>query len=105
MSIGRLVVFGNRASAREWAVQILNQPHLKTVNGFFCNHTGAAGRLKVLDKSLSDLKEDQKALSLQWETEKKEMESLQNVKEEIERVNLEIQQAERDYDLNRYYPL
>ena len=29
------------------------------------------------------------------------MERLQSVKEEIDRVNLEIQGAERDYDLNR----
>lgn len=30
------------------------------------------------------------------------MNKLQYYKEEIERVNLEVQQAERDYDLNRY---
>jgi len=30
------------------------------------------------------------------------MNKLQYLKEEIERVNLEVQQAERDYDLNRY---
>jgi hypothetical protein len=29
------------------------------------------------------------------------MNKLQYYKEEIERVNLEVQQAERDYDLNR----
>lgn len=29
------------------------------------------------------------------------MERLQSIKEEIDRVNLEIQGAERDYDLNR----
>jgi hypothetical protein len=29
------------------------------------------------------------------------MAQLQDIKEEIERVNLEVQQAERDYDLNR----
>ena len=29
------------------------------------------------------------------------MRSLQGIKEEIDRVNLEIQSAERDYDLNR----
>jgi hypothetical protein len=30
------------------------------------------------------------------------MNKLQFLKEEIERVNLEVQQAERDYDLNRW---
>jgi ATP-dependent Clp protease ATP-binding subunit ClpB len=36
-----------------------------------------------------------------WRLEKDEMNKLQYYKEEIERVNLEVQQAERDYDLNR----
>jgi len=27
---------------------------------------------------------------------------VKDIKEEIERVNLEVQQAERDYDLNRF---
>ncbi len=33
--------------------------------------------------------------------EKEDMDKLQSTKEEIDRVNLEIQAAERDYDLNR----
>ena len=40
-------------------------------------------------------------LTKQWRGEKDDMERLQSVKEEIDRVNLEIQGAERDYDLNR----
>jgi ATP-dependent Clp protease ATP-binding subunit ClpB len=38
---------------------------------------------------------------LWWRVEKDVMGRLQVIKEEIERVNLEVQQAERDYDLNR----
>ena len=40
-------------------------------------------------------------LTKQWRDEKDDMERLQSIKEEIDRVNLEIQGAERDYDLNR----
>ncbi|RWR77248.1 ClpA/B family [Cinnamomum micranthum f. kanehirae] len=40
-------------------------------------------------------------LTEQWEHEKSVMTRIQSIKEEIDRVNLEIQQAERDYDLNR----
>lgn len=35
-----------------------------------------------------------------WEREREEMKHLQNIKGEIDRVNLEVQNAERDYDLN-----
>jgi ATP-dependent Clp protease ATP-binding subunit ClpB len=58
-------------------------------------------RLERLDKELADLKEEQRALNTQWQSEKDVITKIQSVKEEIDRVNLEIQQAERDYDLNR----
>ncbi|NWF57979.1 MAG: ATP-dependent chaperone ClpB [Fischerella sp.] len=58
-------------------------------------------RLEKLEKELADLKEEQRALNAQWQSEKDIITKIQSVKEEIDRVNLEIQQAERDYDLNR----
>ncbi|KAF4397602.1 hypothetical protein G4B88_027342 [Cannabis sativa] len=58
-------------------------------------------RLSRLDAELSLLKEKQAQLTQQWEHEKSVMTGLQSIKEEIDRVNLEIQQAEREYDLNR----
>ncbi|MEB3214836.1 MAG: ATP-dependent chaperone ClpB [Nostocales cyanobacterium 94392] len=58
-------------------------------------------RLERLEKELADFKEDQRALNSQWQSEKDVITKIQSVKEEIDRVNLEIQQAERDYDLNR----
>jgi hypothetical protein len=39
-------------------------------------------------------------LNESWERERDEMKHLQNIKAEMDRVNLEIQNAERDYDLN-----
>ncbi|KAJ6290378.1 hypothetical protein OIU78_026162 [Salix suchowensis] len=58
-------------------------------------------RLSRLDAELSLLKKKQADLTEQWEHEKSVMTHIQSIKEEIDRVNLEIQQAEREYDLNR----
>ncbi|KAG6741789.1 hypothetical protein POTOM_055068 [Populus tomentosa] len=58
-------------------------------------------RLSRLDAELSLLKKKQAELTEQWEHEKSVMTRIQSIKEEIDRVNLEIQQAEREYDLNR----
>ncbi|QMS91003.1 ATP-dependent chaperone ClpB [Nostoc edaphicum CCNP1411] len=58
-------------------------------------------RLERLEKEIADFKEEQRTLNTQWQSEKDIIDKIQSVKKEIERVNLEIQQAERDYDLNR----
>jgi ATP-dependent Clp protease ATP-binding subunit ClpB len=58
-------------------------------------------RLERLERELADLKEEQSTLNAQWQSEKDVITKIQSVKEEIDRVNLEIQQAERNYDLNR----
>ncbi|KAE8678438.1 Chaperone protein ClpB3 [Hibiscus syriacus] len=58
-------------------------------------------RLSRLESELSLLKDRQAALTEQWEHEKSVMTHIQSIKEEIDRVNVEIQQAEREYDLNR----
>ncbi|RLN19518.1 chaperone protein ClpB2, chloroplastic [Panicum miliaceum] len=58
-------------------------------------------RLSRLEAELSLLKDKQRKLTEQWEHEKSVMTKIQSIKEEIDRVNVEIQQAEREYDLNR----
>ncbi|MBE9193280.1 ATP-dependent chaperone ClpB [Gloeocapsopsis crepidinum LEGE 06123] len=58
-------------------------------------------RLERLEKELADLKEQQRALNAQWQSEKDIINQIQAIKEEIDRINVEIQQAERDYDLNK----
>ena len=65
------------------------------------NDPASLERLEKLDKELADLKEDQSQLSAQWQSEKEVIDKIRKLKEEIDQVNLEIQQAERDYDLNR----
>jgi len=65
------------------------------------NNVAASERLEKLEKELADLKEDQSRLNAQWQVEKGIIDEIQSTKEEIDRINVEIQQAERDYDLNR----
>ncbi|MCG8366415.1 MAG: ATP-dependent chaperone ClpB [Pseudanabaenales cyanobacterium] len=63
--------------------------------------TASQERLQRLEKELADLKEEQRTLNTQWNSEKDTIDRIQSLKEDIDRVNIEIQQAERDYDLNR----
>jgi len=63
--------------------------------------TASQERLDSLDKELADLKEEQDQLNAQWQSEKEIIDQIRSIKETIDQVNLEIQQAERDYDLNR----
>ena len=58
-------------------------------------------RLDRLQKELADLKEIQSTLNAQWTAEKEILDRRKNLKDEIERLNIDIQNAERDYDLNR----
>ncbi|XP_016465671.1 chaperone protein ClpB4, mitochondrial [Nicotiana tabacum] len=58
-------------------------------------------RLNKLESDLKSLKAKQKELNEQWEREKDLMTRIRSIKEEIDRVNLEMEAAEREYDLNR----
>jgi ATP-dependent Clp protease ATP-binding subunit ClpB len=57
--------------------------------------------LENLYKELDDLKEKQIILNNQWETEKSLIVNIYNLKESIDIVNMQIYQAERDFDLNK----
>jgi ATP-dependent Clp protease ATP-binding subunit ClpB len=61
--------------------------------------TPARERLQKIEKELADLKEEQRTLTAQWQSEKDIITSIQTIKEEMDAVNIEIQQAERTYDL------
>jgi ATP-dependent Clp protease ATP-binding subunit ClpB len=58
-------------------------------------------RLVKLEKELADLKAQQQELKARWEVEKQALARLRSLKEEIEKAKLAIEQAERQYDLNR----
>ena len=58
-------------------------------------------RLNSLKKELANIKEKQNALTAQWQNEKNEIHKISNLKKNIEHTKYEIEQAERQYDLNK----
>jgi ATP-dependent Clp protease ATP-binding subunit ClpB len=58
-------------------------------------------RLEDLRKDLADLRAEADALRAQWEAERHALRRVQALREGIERVKQEAEQAERNYDLNR----
>jgi len=58
-------------------------------------------RLSRIERELANFKEEQRLLNEQWQAEKQEIDQTRQLKESIEQLNVEIQQAERDYDYNR----
>ncbi|XP_008796927.2 chaperone protein ClpB3, mitochondrial [Phoenix dactylifera] len=58
-------------------------------------------RLSKLEADLASLKQKQRELTQHWEHEKALMTRIRSIKEEVDRVNLEMEAAEREYDLNR----
>lgn len=65
------------------------------------SNAASIDRLERLEKDLANLKESQSGLNAQWQSEKGVIDSIQKIKEQIDKVNIEIQQAELKYDLNR----
>ncbi|MBP0016889.1 MAG: ATP-dependent chaperone ClpB [Cyanobacteria bacterium SBLK] len=65
------------------------------------NDEAARDRLAILEKELADLKEEQSHLNAQWQSEKEVIDKINTIKEEIDRVHLEMQQAERVAELER----
>ncbi|AIE73849.1 MULTISPECIES: ATP-dependent chaperone ClpB [unclassified Synechocystis] len=65
------------------------------------NDPASKERLEKLEKELADFKEEQSKLNGQWQSEKTVIDQIRTVKETIDQVNLEIQQAQRDYDYNK----
>jgi ATP-dependent Clp protease ATP-binding subunit ClpB len=58
-------------------------------------------RLQRLERELAELSEQQSTLNAQWQQEKGAIDNLSALKEEIERVQLQVEQAKRSYDLNK----
>jgi ATP-dependent Clp protease ATP-binding subunit ClpB len=58
-------------------------------------------RLQKLEKELANIKEQADALRGQWQAEKGKVQELRQLREQIEQTKLEVDQAERQYDLNK----
>jgi len=57
-------------------------------------------RLAALRKELAGVSEQAKALKMQWEKEKGSVDKVRKVRETLEQTRLEMERAERGYDLN-----
>jgi ATP-dependent Clp protease ATP-binding subunit ClpB len=59
-------------------------------------------RLKKLEKELADLRAESDALKARWQAERRRRgAACAQLREQVEQTKLEIEQAERQYDLNR----
>jgi ATP-dependent Clp protease ATP-binding subunit ClpB len=58
-------------------------------------------RLKKIEKELANLNSEADALKAQWQAEKQGVQKLRALREQLEQVKLEIEKAERQYDLNK----
>lgn len=58
----------------------------------------SADRLKVLEKELADIKDEHKILYSAWESERKPLEKIKEIKEKIEDANYQYQLSEREGD-------
>lgn len=58
-------------------------------------------RLNKLERELAELKEKQQEFNAQWQAEKEILDQRKAIKESLDQIDVEIQQAEREYDLNR----
>ena len=58
-------------------------------------------RLNQLLKELQDLRSESDAMQAGWQAEKQSIGRVQKIKREIEECRMEIERAEREYDLNR----
>lgn len=58
-------------------------------------------RLDYIKKELADLKDEMKELNAKWEKEKSDILALKSKKQDIESIKLKIDEAERNYDLEK----
>ena len=62
---------------------------------------GSQSRLAALRKQLADLKTSTSTMKARWEAEKKQIQGLRSMREELEKAKIELERAQRDSDFNR----
>ncbi len=61
----------------------------------------SASHLEEIQKELSQLRDTFNEMKARWQNEKQSIESVQDLRGQIEQVNAEIEKAQREYDLNK----
>jgi len=61
----------------------------------------SAEHLSSIQQEIAELREQYNAMKAKWENEKSAISSVQKLREEIEQLGAQIEQAQRNYDLNR----
>ncbi|NLZ93372.1 MAG: ATP-dependent chaperone ClpB [Firmicutes bacterium] len=62
---------------------------------------GSKERLQTLEKEVAELKAERDVLRAQWDEEKSVIDSLSSLREELENTRTAMEQAQREYDLNK----
>jgi ATP-dependent Clp protease ATP-binding subunit ClpB len=65
------------------------------------NDSASRRRLEQLEKELAVLREDRTRLRMQWDAEKNVAVKLRSIRDQIEQAKVQIEQSERQYDLNK----
>ncbi|MGB3693672.1 MAG: ATP-dependent chaperone ClpB [Spirulinaceae cyanobacterium] len=73
----------------------------KEQGGTSPGYSSAKDRLEKIEQEIDGLQGKQEKLSSQWQSEKQMLEEIKNLKEEEEQLRLQVEQAERAYDLNK----
>uniref|UniRef100_A0A7S1B777 Clp R domain-containing protein n=1 Tax=Corethron hystrix TaxID=216773 RepID=A0A7S1B777_9STRA len=63
--------------------------------------TKSTGRLRTIIDQLADLRKTQSALTARWMAERGGVDQITELKQRIDQVQLDIENAERDYELNK----
>ncbi|EPY2526517.1 ATP-dependent chaperone ClpB [Listeria monocytogenes] len=58
-------------------------------------------RLEILQRELADYKEEANQMKSKWESEKNEISKIREVREQIDHLRHELEEAENNYDLNK----
>ena len=61
----------------------------------------SANRLGALERELADLKEERDALRSKWDQERQAISAISELRDEMDKTRVEIEQAQRAYDYNR----
>ncbi|HEY9881930.1 MAG TPA: ATP-dependent chaperone ClpB [Leptolyngbyaceae cyanobacterium] len=74
---------------------------LEGEDGSASTYRASKERLTRIRQEISDLSQKQKDLNAQWQGEKEVIDAINTLKEEEDQLRLQIEQAERAYDLNK----